>query len=621
MTTNLTLSKTAATCSSEWTGRYIIGGSFEYTTPTTDYDNITVSVPEILRGATINSVTFSFSTSNVTGSKKVVFNDTRVSATNASLLARLQAGDMSIPLLFSYRAVGGTGGSGTHSETCRWTDLRIEVEYIPAAAVNGTVEMAGATVFYAIAQNSLAASETGDITLSITPASDATRIQVDIRPHGGSTFTTMAYDVVAPAGRQTTIQGTFPLTGLTLSSHVELADIRLHVTAGSETVSNWTETQLRLVRERYAPQISAAWNDLTDIHSRFGVYVQGKSRLRCSITVTLDTAADPAIASASRLLNIGGVMYTSGDGTFEVPTEALSGSNAYTLSVTDSYGQTGTAAGTLTVTAYRAPELTRLEIQRYVERTSETGAVYYEADDDGNRVWVTMNGAVSPVNGKNATTVTVNYAGADHALTSYSDGRAFSFDRDRSLITAQFAESQEWALTVTVSDMFGAASYAVLLPKAGAIFSIEKGGVAVGMRCTGTQTDRRFQCAYPATFTAGIFDADGKPIGGNKAEYILDTEQEVGTFFGQKLYRKCAQISSLSTSSSSPTSVDMGITPAHIVRIDGYVSTNSYGDLPINCYHSSSVRAFCRPDGVTGKLIAYTGSSNSGAVIIVEYTK
>lgn len=103
--------------------------------------------------------------------------------------------------------------------------------------------------------------------------------------------------------------------------------------------------------------------------------------------------------------------------------------------------------------------------------------------------------------------------------------------------------------------------------------------------------------------------------------HYVSEEVQIGTFLGEPLYRIVIEVPILSVNSASATTISTGVTPARVISLNGYVRTNSYGDIPINCYHSTAIRAFARP--TASGIAAYAGTScaNTGAVFIMEYTK
>ena len=78
------------------------------------------------------------------------FNGESVDVTNARILSRLISGG-NLDLYFSFQATGGTGGEGSHSAYCQWSNLSIAVDYTPATGLAGTLTVSGAgTAIYSV---------------------------------------------------------------------------------------------------------------------------------------------------------------------------------------------------------------------------------------------------------------------------------------------------------------------------------------------------------------------------------------------------------------------------------------------------------------------------------------
>ena len=194
---------------------------------------------------------------------------------------------------------------------------------------------------------------------------------------------------------------------------------------------------------------------------------------------------------------------------------SASGSVAYTITVTDSYGQTGTLSGTITVLAYTAPTLRNVAINRYITTVNSGGSTIYELDDDGTSLWFDAEITVQTFlgSGTNKWSLKITPAGGTtiNAVTNSSTG-SVTYTHNRMFITGSYANTSSFDFTVELSDAFTTITYQVTVPKAGGILNIETTGVAVGMRSTGTDSQPLFQSAYPAHFLGGAYGADGNRI-------------------------------------------------------------------------------------------------------------
>ena len=287
-----------------------------------------------------------------------------------------------------------------------------------------------------------------------------------------------------------------------------------------------------VIKTRRNPTRSAV--DATDRHAAvsgtdtpldfFGGYAAGQSLPTLTATFATDSH-DEKLTTTHRLTITDGGGATVYDGTVAAPalaTEAAfdlqpfaaAGTYAWTWLVTDSAGKTASDTGTFTVLAYSPPAITAFTLTRY-RHDSVSGQDV--ADAAGDRLWVDLDGAVAAVASKNAWTLKLDYGEVDGGTStlitfdSGSDGQTLDYDSDDTLYVRgmTFSASAAWAVTVTLTDVFGsgnAAQASFIVPKAGAYFDIEKTGVAVGMRSTGEAGDKKFEVAedYTSHFYGGI---------------------------------------------------------------------------------------------------------------------
>ena len=522
--TTLQTSKTEAFARSTWTGTYNIGGSFTYSNPTTGSDTITVTVPATLAGVTFTSAAVSY-TSLLTkaGSRSVKFGDTNENVTNASMLQRLQNGDTSIQVVFRYHANGGTGGSGTFTGEASWSNFSVTVTYTAINGITGTATItSGGTVTYSVDTPSLASGETAVLGIYAQPSVAITGITAIIRP-GTLTAGQMTFSAARTisAGSSGSFSFTLELTSAVLTAmtnrvYATQLQVSFTTSGGTTYSSSWVNVTnaddgkaFRFVKTRTAPVISGiTWSESGTTHiTQFGNLVQGKTVPILGFTVTLDTAADPGITVGNRQIAIDGKTYTPGGNSCTMAVISASGSVVFSVMVSDSYGQTTTYSGTVTVLSYTPPSLTGLDINRYASYLDSGGHTIYELDDDGSHLW--FDGSVSVQtslgNGTNSWTLKITPSGGTAITAVSSSGTAsVTYSHERSFLTASYNNTTSYDFTVTLSDQLTTKTYVVNVPKAGGYFNIEKSGVAVGMRSTGTENSKLFECAYPAKFYSDV---------------------------------------------------------------------------------------------------------------------
>ena len=301
----LTLSSNQAGAISTWTCIMYPDGP-AYTTPTTDSQTITVSVPAEMQGATFNSATLSYSVSSGSGTRKVCYTGGAVNVTSANLLEKLQNGE-SLNMYFQFKATGGTGGEGSHSANCTWTNIAIIVDYTPATGITGNVTVTNAgTAVYSLERASLASGESITIGITARPTVAITRVTTEIRP--GSLSQTMSYttdkSVAANGGASLSYTLEIPAAMDTaMTNRIYVAQIRISFLGNNGTTytGGWvamadasSEQPFKLLKSRSAPVINGvSWGEIGTSHiSSYGGLVAGKTIPTISFRVILDTSAD-----------------------------------------------------------------------------------------------------------------------------------------------------------------------------------------------------------------------------------------------------------------------------------------------------------------------------------------
>ena len=500
---NRTISSSPANVSalSRWNGYESGYGEIRYTTPGADGGTAAFDLGA-LNGTQISGAHLSYRVSSDSGARTVRFSGSSAMATDAAILEKLQQGARSLSLYFSFRASGGTGGEGSHSASCAWSDIRLELEVQPAGGVSGEIALPGGDALtYFTDKASVLRGEGGALTLNLSGLVGVERARLQIGGGEGDAWDEVSVTIAEASA----VSLPFTVDLATWQGRAAKAWLKLILTTAEEDIETaWTQTDMMLAENYVAPTVNCLWSDEGGALTRFGSFVQLKSLLTCRCVCALDTAADANVCVAKRALALNGVLYESGTDEFSLGAPDYSGTVAYTLTVTDSHGLTGSHSGSLIILPYAPPSLQTLLFERYAAQVDEQGQTYYEPDDGSRLIRVSLSGSVSPLNGLNAWTLTCNYTDGETrgtaSLLSGADGGALLASEDRSLFAASLSEQSDWNVTVTLTDGFETAEYALFLPKAGGIFNIEKGGVAVGMRSNGTRALPIFEVAYPAVF-------------------------------------------------------------------------------------------------------------------------
>ena len=525
-------SVSSVSASSSWTGKYIIGGAFEYTEPTTGTAELTILTSEIPAGATVNSCAFSYTMgggSTNPNCRTIRFKNTTTNVTNASILTRLQSmsGNYTdITLVFSYKSFGGNGGSGTHSLGATWTNITLTVNYTTVGGITKelTVSTAG-TATCSVDVASLGPRESTTLSVVVHPNQRIIGFSVEVRT--ASSTQSVKYTLTKTVAANAYATGNFTLelpdnVINAMTSRVKTAFIEVGFETETESFFSGAEAYdgFNLVKNRLAPVISSiSWGESD---TGFGNHVQGHTSPDLSFSVALDTEADSGITVASRSVELNGTSYGLSTNAMTFDPITSSGEVAYTITVTDSYGQTSSESGTLTILAYTEPSITGLSIDRYTSTLDSGGDTVYVLNDDGTSLW--LNGTVSVQTslgtGTNRWSLCITPTG-DETIECVTDSSQASvtYTNNRSLIPGTFDNASDYTFSIVLTDTFTTKTYWVTVLKAGGIFNIESTGVAVGQRSTGTDQNPLFECAYDAK----LYGETYINIGGTLYRFVIDT--------------------------------------------------------------------------------------------------
>lgn len=271
-----------------------------------------------------------------------------------------------------------------------------------------------------------------------------------------------------------------------------------------------------ILTDRLDPVIdSTTITDPTGGLEYFGVLAQNMSTLDFAGKVTLDPLDTSLTATHTFKMEFGNgevQEYTSTDGAFTGLVLPYTGTLNWSYDVVDSVGNSASQNGSFEVVSYTPPVISELSAERYKEQVADDGTITYVADDEGEHVWFSLSTEVCKILNKNAWTLTA--AWNDQTKTVLEDSGAnaiFITANDRTVIPDAISAAERVEFTWTLTDFFTSAVMRVTVDKAGAYFDIEKNGVAVGMRATGTESEKKFEVAqdYASHFYGGAFGSDG----------------------------------------------------------------------------------------------------------------
>ena len=209
----------------------------------------------------------------------------------------------------------------------------------------------------------------------------------------------------------------------------------------------------------------------TGIASKFNAYVQNKSTLAVSVTA----AGVYGSAITKYETYIQAAKYTGSSFTSGIIT--ASGAIEVATTVTDSRGRTATFSQSITVLAYNPPVINSMSAWRI----DPSGT----ANDEGERIAMSMNFAISPVGNLNDGTYTFKYkASGDADFTTFGSGAASWLYNDTQYFTTSpvISANNAYIIQLEVSDYFQTATYAVEIPTAYTIMDFRNTGkgIAIG---------------------------------------------------------------------------------------------------------------------------------------------
>lgn len=208
---------------------------------------------------------------------------------------------------------------------------------------------------------------------------------------------------------------------------------------GATLVGQTTKTITLTVPQSLAPTVNVSYADTNATASSWGVFVQSRSTVAFTITASGQESA--TVVSYSTTVN--GTSYTTDSFTTDVLIN--SGTNTYTVVVTDSRGLQTTVTGTYSVEPYGNPSLTLISCDR--------------DDSDDSQINVEFNFTVSSVSNYND----ANYA-LDYKLKSaptWTQGTVQSLGGYSGTISDQIPNldgGDEWNIRIRVIDSFATAT-------------------------------------------------------------------------------------------------------------------------------------------------------------------
>ncbi len=263
---------------------------------------------------------------------------------------------------------------------------------------------------------------------------------------------------------------------------------------GTTLIGTTTKNITLVVPSDSKPTVSAvALSEATSgLAAKFGAYVQNKSTLACTITASGKYGA--TIKSYKTLID--GTYYTGQTFTTTIPISA-SGTIAIATTVTDSRGYSTTFSQNITVLEYAPPKINSLSAWRI--DTSGNNS------NEGTRIAMAMNFAISSVSGKNDRTYKFQYRkSTDADFTTFASGTASTSYNDTQKFTSAPEISIDYAYVVRleIEDYFQTVVYDVQIPTAFTLMDFRNTGK--GMAIGKVSEKDAFEVAMNSEFTGQV---------------------------------------------------------------------------------------------------------------------
>lgn len=305
------------------------------------------------------------------------------------------------------------------------------------------------------------------VTINLPRASSSFTHKVWYRPSGGS------WAIIAD-GATTSCVWTIPDLGGYIPNSTSLGiEISVETFNGSTKIGEKSVWMTATIPASFVPTISSvSISEATSgIAAKFGAFVQNKSTL--AVAITASGVSGSTIARYETYIQA--VAYREASFTSNLIT--TSGTIGVVTTVTDSRGRTAKVSNSVTILEYAPPKINSLSAWR-IDTSGNTS-------DEGTRIAMAMNFAISSVGGKNDRTYNFKYRkSTDTDFTSFGSGTAStSYDDTQYFTTApEISVDYAYIVRLEIADYFQTVAYDVQIPTAFTIMDFRSTGkgMAIG---------------------------------------------------------------------------------------------------------------------------------------------
>lgn len=267
---------------------------------------------------------------------------------------------------------------------------------------------------------------------------------------------------------------------------------------GSSSVSFYAKVPVDVIPAIKTISISEA---VSGIASKFGVYVQNKSKLNVSV------AASGVYGSTIKSYKTTLDRHTYNGSSFTSAILESSGTIDVVTTVTDSRGRAVTARHSVNVTPYTAPKISKF----YCQRCDSFGT----PDDQGEYLKADIDFAISDILTKNDKLYKIEYKYENEALTTLVSGSVYAFKDAYIHPNAILNPDKSYLIKITVSDYFSSTSYTVKVPTTFALMDFHTSGKGIAFG-KASETENIIEFAMPTKFSFGEIPQDAIVLKGTE---------------------------------------------------------------------------------------------------------
>ena len=282
--------------------------------------------------------------------------------------------------------------------------------------------------------------------------------------------------------------------------------------SGDTTIGTSSKTATGAINANIKPSISsvALSEAVSGINAQFGGYVQDQSKIKGTITAAAGNGS--SIASYKTVIN--GNIYTAS--TFTTAALKTSGSNTYTVTVTDKRGRTASTSGTFTVIAYSIPQISTLDVIRCLADGTE--------DIEGEYVKINVSSSISSVNSKNTKSFKLEYkkktATTWTAIQTYTAGYTYTVTNS---VKSGFTGDIPYDFRITAVDFFHTATKLASISTAYTIMDFKNDGTGIAFGRVATDSNT-FDVGFDKTYLSDTVYMGGSARNDNeKSIYFQST--------------------------------------------------------------------------------------------------